>query len=117
MGIVYLLYNETACYVGSTKQPLKERIQGHKDNYKQYLKNNRGFNSAYKILGSNFNYITIEEVINETTQEMTNRENWWINFYKPFAVNIYSAGCEDLDKRRKRKAEWQRNYIKRKNKN
>lgn len=49
-GMIYKIESKTGkMYIGSTKQTLKQRENGHKNGYNKYKTTGRGYCSSYKV--------------------------------------------------------------------
>jgi hypothetical protein len=77
---IYSLSNPLLLYVGSTTQPLCERLAGHKTNYKQYLQKKRNYTTSYKIFEEcdDYRIELIENYPCDTCEQLNAREGFWI---------------------------------------
>jgi len=76
-------------YVGSTFQPLCQRLSKHKTAYKRYLENKGKYNTSFEVIKNDANVciILIEEYNCNTKMELHSRERFWIEHYKNIIVN------------------------------
>ena len=81
-GKIYKIVDNTNnnIYVGSTtKKYLSQRLDKHRGDYKQYLKNKYSYVTSYKILENNDYDIVLLELVNcETKDELHKRERYFI---------------------------------------
>lgn len=128
-GRVYKIYcNETGeCYYGSTEQTLSRRLTKHKQDYKYWVKTNKGYKTSYKILErGNFTISLMEENDFENKDYMKARERHYIeNFecvnkcvpnrtdkewYEAHREQILEKVKEYYEANRERIAEYQKEY-------
>ena len=82
MGIVYMIYFEKLAYVGSTIKSLNARMSGHKTSYKGWQEDKYDYCSSFEIIQHDgYEVMVIEEVAEETIDDLRVREGFWINWY------------------------------------
>ena len=82
MGIVYLIYFEKLAYVGSTVQTINARMRCHRNYYKGWQEGKHHYCSSFEIIQQEgYQVIIIEEVANETDDDLRWRERFWIDWY------------------------------------
>ena len=102
-GRIYkIIHNQSdLIYLGSTKQELRYRWRDHKNNYKQYLKDNHSEISIYPYFKQygieNFKMILVEEIEYEDRKELLKKEQEWIN--KLSCINKIYAYTSKEEKR------------------
>jgi hypothetical protein len=99
-GKIYKLYIdgvEDMVYIGSTKQKVEARIQGHKNKYKEYKNGKYHYVSSFALFeyiednnGCNLCYDIIEEFDKITKRELEIIEGQYIKSFK--CVNKVIAG-------------------------
>jgi len=97
------------CYIGSTSKELYERLRGHISNYSNYLKNKFKYITSFKIIQKSwFEINLIEDLGNCSKNELLNREDYYINYYRNLVddyivVNKNKPNNLDLEKIKIRK--------------
>ena len=82
-GIIYIILNDTGqCYVGSTIQSLKIRLQKHMSDYRGHFDLGRKFReyrSSFEVLsGTNYEILPLEYFSCNNVNELETRETQWI---------------------------------------
>mgnify|MGYP003644604735 CR=1 FL=1 len=82
-GIVYIILNDLGqCYVGSTIQSLKIRLQKHLSDYRGHTdlgRKYRAYRSSFEVLsGTNFEIFPLEHFACSNVSELETRECQWI---------------------------------------
>ena len=107
-GKIYAIrsYQTDKVYIGSTIQPLSQRMSGHRADYKCFLKTSKRYMTSFELLKYDDAYIElIRKCPCETREELLREEG--IEIRKANCVNMVVAG--------RTKAEWlQENPEKRK---
>lgn len=80
-GMVYAIVSECKCYIGSTTQKLKKRINHHKRSAEGKTTGGGSCMSKQLILNPDMKYFVIETYPCETKAELLNRERYWIENY------------------------------------
>jgi hypothetical protein len=88
--IYEILFGDTGdSYVGSTIQPLHDRLQGHKSS-----STNKLVGIAF-VRNKNYKIVLIEKYPCDTRCELLQREQFWMNEKKP-TLNIHNAYNEEV---------------------
>ena len=109
-GYVYVIksHKTTDIYYGSTKEELSNRLSSHKRRYKNYLKTNKNYLTAFEILKYDDVYIElVEELQCENKLELNRKENEYIRTnacinkngkcdYTKYHINYYNENREKL---------------------
>ena len=80
-GKIYkLICNQTGLtYIGCTCKQLSQRLANHRNNYKQYLKTNKHYVTAYKIIeNGDCSIILLENFPCENKEQLNARERFFI---------------------------------------
>ena len=85
-GKIYMLYDNTnsAIYIGSTTRPLKIRLDRHRNDYRYWCNEKKGFEycSSYNIIANgNCIIVWIEDFPCNTRNELQEREQYWIDYH------------------------------------
>jgi len=81
LGRIYKLesYQTTKIYIGSTCQPLCERLAGHKSSYKRFQKQKCGLITSFELVQYDDVRITLIEYYPcDTKEQLLAREGHWI---------------------------------------
>lgn len=92
-GKIYCISNDDLYYIGSTIQPVKARLRGHKNDYNQFLKGVGHYRSSYELIKTE-NYIikNIEIYPCNSKLELEKREYEIIKEYKA----LYGDKCVNI---------------------
>ena len=103
-------------YIGSTTATLKERLSGHKRDYKRYIKGNISYLTSFEVV--NFDDCIIElikDVKCESKKELERIEGECILEHHDRILNKYVAGRTCKEYREAHKNEWKEWYEAHKN--
>ena len=84
------------CYIGSTKREIKERIQSHEYEYKQFRNGFHNYVTSFELLKRNwYEIILIEDLGNCSKSYCLDKEAYYIDYYKKLSdeylvVNKYN---------------------------
>ena len=82
LGKIYKIVDNTNdnVYIGSTCKSLAQRLSGHVDTYKQYLKGKYHYVTSFDIIqNNNYDMILIENYPCDYKDELLARERYWCN--------------------------------------
>ena len=80
-GKIYQIIDNTTgrFYIGSTTQPLYERLRGHKKNFKEYLDGKGGYMTSFQIIGNDdYDIVLIENYPCQDKSQLNRREGEYI---------------------------------------
>lgn len=91
-------------YIGSTTLDINKRFTIHKQQYKNYMKQNQSYISSFDILKCNESKIDIvEEIIFQNSKELREREKHHRELNKDKTVNKNSPLQTDIEKKQQMK--------------
>ena len=107
-GKIYMLYDNTnsAVYVGSTVKKLSYRLSEHKNHYKLWHDGNVNvrYNTSYDIIANgNCIIVWIEDFPCNSTAELQEREQYWIDYHEGCINKCRASNTEEDDKRQAKK--------------
>jgi len=107
-GKIYMLYDNTnsAIYVGSTVKKLSYRLSEHKNHYKLWHDGNVNvrYNTSYDIIANgNCIIVWIEDFPCNSTAELQEREQYWIDYHEGCINKCRASNTEEDYKRQAQK--------------
>jgi hypothetical protein len=110
------------CYIGSTSKELNERLLEHKRSLRNYLKNMCRYVTSFKIIQKSWFEISLIEDLGDCSKnELLNKEDYYINYYKSLTddyivVNKYKPNGINFDSKRRydrerNKTDKRKNYF------
>jgi hypothetical protein len=99
-------------YIGSTcKKYLSERMTKHKNDMKNHEKGTRCLLASYEILkNEDAQIVLVESFPCNSKDELTAREQYWINEYREVSTNIKNAKGLNIEKRKQRQRRLYQKY-------
>jgi hypothetical protein len=100
-------------YVGSTtKQYLSQRMDKHRNGFKNWKEGKGSFVASYEILKYDDAKIILLENCNcKSRDELIAREQFYIDKYKDICINKHFAKGRNIEKRRETQNEYRKNNI------